>query len=191
MLFCIVAFLIGFTVFAEAVARMRTPLNIAPADAIVVLTGGQYRLEKSVELLAMKKGARLLISGVHKETSKADLSRAMGAKSALFECCIDIGYKAKDTVGNAHETVDWLKRNGFKSVILVTNNYHMPRSVLEIRRLDASIDLRPFTVVNTDLSNGQWMLKRDTIRVLLAEYIKFTGAKLRSYLPIPNSLAFV
>ncbi len=191
ILFFIVAFLIGFTVFAERIARMKTPADIAPADAIVALTGGQSRLERSVELLANRKGTRLLISGAHVGTSKTDLSRAMGANQSLFECCIDIGYQAQDTVGNANETVDWLKKNKFSSVILVTNNYHMPRSVLEIRRIDRTIDVRPFPVVNTDLTNGKWMLKRDTVRVLLAEYIKYLGAKMRTVFPVPNSLASI
>jgi uncharacterized SAM-binding protein YcdF (DUF218 family) len=188
MLFLIAAFLVGFTIFAERIARMQTPVDIPPADAIVALTGGHLRLEKSVKLLASRKGTRLLISGVNVETSKADLSRAMGANQTLFNCCIDIGYEAKDTVGNATETVDWLNKNGFRSVILVTNNYHMPRSILEIRRIDRTIEVRPFPVVNTDLTNGKWMLKPETVRVLLAEYIKYVGAKLRNYLPIPNSL---
>jgi uncharacterized SAM-binding protein YcdF (DUF218 family) len=188
MLFSIVAFLIGFSVFAERIARMKTPVDIAPAQAIVALTGGQSRLERSLELLANHKGSRLLISGVNVETSKTDLSRAMGANQSLFECCIDIGYQAQDTVGNANETVEWLEKNKFTSVILVTNNYHMPRSVLEIRRIDRNIDVRPFPVVNTDLTNGKWMLKKDTVRVLLAEYIKYLGAKMRTIFPIPNSL---
>ncbi len=191
MLFFVVTFLIGFVLFAERIARMKTPVDIAPADAIVVLTGGQYRLEKSVELLASRKGTRLLVSGAHAETSKTDLSRAMGANKTLFECCVDIGYQAQDTVGNANETLSWIKKNNFKSVILVTNNYHMPRSVLEIRRIDGSIDVRPYPVVNTDLTNGKWMLKKDTVRVLLAEYIKYIGAKLRNYLPVPNSLSSI
>lgn len=191
MLISIVAFLIGFTVFAERVARMQTPVDIAPADAIVALTGGHARLEKSVELLASHKGNRLLISGAHFATTKTDLLRAIGANQSIFDCCVDLGYQAKDTVGNASETVAWLKQKGFKSVILVTNNYHMPRSVLEIRRIDRSIDVRPYPVVNTDLTNGKWMLRPETVRVLLAEYIKYVGAKLRNVLPIPNSLASV
>jgi uncharacterized SAM-binding protein YcdF (DUF218 family) len=191
ILFSIVSFLIGFVVFAERIARMQTPADIAPADAIVVLTGGQFRLEKSVQLLASRKGTRLLVSGANADTSKTDLSRAIGANQSLFECCVDIGYQAQNTVGNANETADWLKRHNFKSVILVTNNYHMPRSVMEIRRMDGSIDVRPYPVVNTDLTNGKWMLKKDTIRVLLAEYIKYIGAKLRTYLPVPNSLSSI
>jgi uncharacterized SAM-binding protein YcdF (DUF218 family) len=191
ILFFIVAFLLGFVVFAERIARMETPLDIAPADAIVALTGGQSRLEKSVELLAAHKGKRLLISGANRDTTKTDLSRAIGANQSLFECCVDIGYQAKDTVGNAGEASHWLKENSFKSVILVTNNYHMPRSILEIRRIDKAIDVRPYPVVNTDLTNGKWMLRQETVRVLLAEYMKYIGAKLRTYLPIPQSLASV
>jgi uncharacterized SAM-binding protein YcdF (DUF218 family) len=189
MLFLIAAFLVGFAAFSERIARMQTPLDIAPADAIVALTGGQSRIEKSIELLASRKGTRLLISGANLGTSKQDLLKAIGANTSLFECCVDIGYQAQDTVGNASEAAQWLEKNKFKSVILVTNNYHMPRSILEIRRIDRTIDVRPYPVVNSDLTNGKWMLRQDTVRVLLSEYMKYLGAKLRSVFPVPNSLS--
>lgn len=189
LLFAIFSFLIGFAVFAERVANLKTPDDISTADAIVVLTGGQSRLEPAIDLLANKKAKRLLISGAHPATSKSALSNAVGLHKTLFECCVDLGYKAKDTVGNASEAVEWLQRNDFKSLILVTNNYHMPRSVLEMHRIGPTITVRPYPVVNNDLTNGRWMLKQETVRVLLSEYIKYIGATLRIYLPIPNSLA--
>lgn len=189
ILLSILAFLFGFVVFSERIASMRTPVDVEYADAIVVLTGGQSRLETAIGLLANRKAKRLLISGAHPATSKKDLANAVGANKTLFECCVDLGYQAKDTVGNAVETIEWLKTNNFNSVILVTNNYHLPRSLLEISRIGPSVDVRSFPVVNTDMSNGKWMLRKEAVRVLLAEYTKYLGAKLRVYLPIPNSLS--
>jgi uncharacterized SAM-binding protein YcdF (DUF218 family) len=189
MILCAVLFLIGFGIFAERVARIETPAEIAGADAIIVLTGGQSRLEAAFTLLASHKAERLLISGVHPDATESALARVTGIDRALFDCCVEIGYQAKDTVGNAAEAETWLKKNGFHSVILVTNNYHMPRSVLELRRIDPLVRILPYPVVNTDLTNGKWMLKADTVRVLLSEYIKYLGAKARGVLPIPASLS--
>lgn len=186
-----VLFLVGFGFFAERIARLETPADIGPAEAIVVLTGGQFRLEAAFDLLAAHKAEKLLISGVNPDASETTLSRATGFDKALFDCCVDIGYEAKDTVGNAMETVLWLRRNGFHSLVLVTNNYHMPRSVLELRRIDGTLDIRPYPVVNTDLTNGRWMTNADTVRVLLAEYIKYLGAKSRALLPVPASLSSI
>ena len=187
----LVLFLIGFGLFCERIARIETPVDIQPAEAIVVLTGGQARLESAFALLAAHKADHLLVSGVHPDATETTLSRVTGFNKALFDCCVDFGYQAKDTVGNAMETILWLRRGGFHSLILVTNNYHMPRSILELRRIDPTLDIRPYAVVNTDLTNGNWMANTDTLRVLLMEYMKYLGAKMRVVLPVPASLASI
>lgn len=191
ILAALVAFLIGFATFAERVSRMTAPVNVEPADAIVVLTGGQARVEAALELLAAGKGQRLLISGVNTGTSRLAIRNATGANEALFTCCVDIGYQAQDTVGNASETDAWLTRHSFHSVILVTNNYHMKRSLLEMRRMNPALDIRPYPVVNSDLTNGKWMLSSEAMRVLLAEYMKYLGAVSRRVLPVPASLGSI
>jgi uncharacterized SAM-binding protein YcdF (DUF218 family) len=191
ILAAVVTFLIGFATFAERVSRMAAPAEVKPADAIVVLTGGQSRLGAAIELLADGKGKRLLISGVYVGTSKLAIRDAIGADRALFDCCVDIGYEAQDTVGNASETDAWLTKNSFHSVILVTNNYHMKRSLLEMRRLNPALDIRPYPVVNSDLTNGKWMLSTEAMRVLLAEYMKYLAAVSRRVLPVPASLASI
>ncbi len=191
VLFGLAAFLIGFAYFSENVARMGEPDEVNPADAIVVLTGGQSRIEAALDLLKRNKGERLLISGVNADTTKSALRNALGADKRLFECCVDIGYEAKDTVGNAAETQTWLTDHKYQDIILVTNNYHMSRSLLEMQRIDPRLTIAPYPVVNSDLTNGKWMLDPDAVRVLLAEYMKYLGALSRSALPVPKSLAAV
>lgn len=182
------AFVIGFALFSERVSRMGQPSEIQPADAIVVLTGGQARIEAALELLQQNKGERLLISGVNAATSKVALRHAFDEENKLFDCCIDVGYAAKNTVENATETNSWLRAHDYRTVILVTNNYHMARSLLELQRLDPRLIIQPYPVVNSDLSNGKWMLQQEVVRVLLAEYMKYLGAVSRSVLPVPASL---
>lgn len=185
------AFLAGFALFSEHVSRMGEPKEVAPAQAIVVLTGGQSRLDAGLDLLERNKGERLLISGVNSGTSKNALRNALGADKSLFDCCVDIGYEAKDTVGNAAETINWLQSHKYRKIILVTNNYHMARSLLELQRLDPRLTIEPYPVVNSDLTNGKWMLNQDVVRVLLSEYIKYLGALSRRVLPVPASIAAV
>ena len=72
-----------------------------------------------------------------------------------------------------------------KTIILVTNNYHMARSLLELQRLDPRLTIAPYPVVNSDLSNGKWMMQPEVVRVLLAEYMKYLGAVSRRVLPVP------
>lgn len=131
-----VAFAAGFAIFASHVSGLKTPSDTGSADAIIVLTGGHSRIGPAVDLLRSGKGRRLLISGVNPVADLDDLRRATGGERALFSCCVDIDHAALDTVGNATESAKWMASHGYGSAIVVTNNYHMPRSLLELRRAD-------------------------------------------------------
>jgi len=176
----------GFALFATHVSRMATPKNPAQADAIIVLTGGQARLDAAVGLLKSGKGGRLLISGVHPSTTRKTLQAATGGDKALFSCCVDIDRDALDTIGNAEESAKWVRNHAYGRVILVTNNYHMPRSLLEVGRLIGEAQLEPYPVVNADLGNGGWLLQPEALRVLFTEYNKYLLALARGALPIPT-----
>src|SRR5690606_24013369 len=116
------AFLGGFAAFASHVARLTTPAEQPDADAIIVLTGGEKRLDAAVDLLNSGKGRRLLISGVHPAAGLSDLQRATGGDARLFRCCVDIDHAALDTIGNAEESAKWVTSHAYDSVIIVTNN---------------------------------------------------------------------
>jgi uncharacterized SAM-binding protein YcdF (DUF218 family) len=178
-----VAFVAGFALFASHVSSMTVPENPASADAIIVLTGGQSRIDTALDLLKSGKGERLLISGVNPSASSEALRRATGADRDLFKCCVDIDRAALDTIGNAEESAKWLSEHGYDSAILVTNNYHMPRSLLEMHRLLQDSRLDPYPVVNSRLDNGGWMAKPDALRVLFTEYTKYLAAVARGVMP--------
>ncbi|XBQ14863.1 MAG: YdcF family protein [Oceanicaulis sp.] len=125
-------FALGFALFLRE-ARTMTPDETARADAIVVLTGGEERVVTGVRLLKNGKGRRLLISGVNPGVPPADIAAAAGASAELFNCCIDTGAEALDTIGNAQETARWAALNAYDSLIVVTNDYHMPRALLELQ----------------------------------------------------------
>ncbi len=180
---CLALFLGGFALFATHVGQMSTPKNPPPADAIIVLTGGQARLDAAIELLKSGKGERLLISGVHPSTSSKSLQAATGSDRALFSCCVDIDRAALDTIGNAEESAKWVRSHAYEKVILVTNNYHMPSSLLEMGRLLDREELDPYPVVNSKLDNGGWIVRPEALRVLFTEYNKYLAALARGVLP--------
>ena len=62
-----------------------------------------------------------------------DIARAAGAPAELFNCCIDTGEEALNTRGNALEAASWVGRNRYSTVIVVTNDFHMPRALLELQ----------------------------------------------------------
>src|SRR5882724_11074807 len=126
------------------------------ADGIVVLTGGSSRVSDAMELLAAGYGKRLLISGVHPTSGASDISRSRPESQALFNCCVDLDYSAVNTRSNAAETRRWVHDRGFKSLIVVTSNYHMPRAIVELSRAMPDIALIPFAVVGDKWREEPW-----------------------------------
>ncbi|MFU0506037.1 YdcF family protein [Pseudaminobacter sp. NGMCC 1.201702] len=184
----------GFGWFANHISRLTTPENPPKADAIIVLTGGQARIDAALDLLKSGKGQRLLISGVNPAAGRKSIQAATGADTTLFSCCVDIDHAALDTIGNAEESAKWVESHAYGSVILVTNNYHMPRSLLEMSRFIDKASLLPYPVVNSRLDDGIWMVKPDALRVLFTEYTKYIGALARAVVPIrstPDGVALV
>jgi len=169
----------GFLRFADMVSSLRPPDN-PKVDAIVVLTGGYQRIDQAVDLLKSGIGKRLLISGVHPSTSRTQIQRLTQSSEDLFKCCVDMGYEAMDTIGNANETNSWIADKGYSRILVVTNNYHMPRSLFELRRVNPHIEFVAWPVVNSDLNGRNWLSDPDILRTLLSEYAKLTVAMLRS-----------
>lgn len=168
----------GFLYFAETIASMEVPRN-PRADAIVVLTGGSQRIDQAIDLLNQGAGKRLLISGVNPTTSGNQIRKFTQSSSSLFECCVDIGHDAMDTIGNANETAKWISDHGYRKVLVVTNNYHMPRSLLELRRSDKKTEFLSYPVINSDLKNGNWLSQPMVVKTMLSEYLKYSAAVLR------------
>lgn len=125
------AALAGFAIYASRVAALTQP-GEPLAEGIVVLTGGDGRLLSAAALLDGFSGDRMLISGVHPDVTEEELRAAMGADASRFACCVDIGREAADTTGNAREIAQWVEANGYDSIIVVTSDYHLPRSLLEL-----------------------------------------------------------
>lgn len=164
----------GMVLFAATIAHYTPVRSIEkPADAIVVLTGGEHRVREAIHLFSQGKARRLLISGVNRATSRDDLKRKAGIDAVLFECCIDVGYDALDTIGNADEARAWAQTWGFKRLIVVTSNYHMPRSLTELSRAMPGVDLVPYPIVARNYRAETWWLYPGTIRIVVSEYIKF------------------
>lgn len=163
---------LGFLVFA-AVLERHSPNNVTAADAIVALTGGEGRIAEAVKLLDDGKGARLLITGVHPEVKPATLKKTLSGPSAKFDCCVDLGRQAEDTIGNATETAAWVRNHTYHSIILVTSTYHMPRAALELQRAMPDVEITRFPVVQGTLHLDGWWDFPGTTKLLVSEYSKY------------------
>lgn len=153
------------------------------ADGIVALTGGPFRINDALELLAAGRGQRLLITGVNPITRPVEISRLVPEHRHWFSCCVDIDHSA-NTVGNAIETRRWVKARGFKSLIVVTANYHMPRAIAELAHELPDVTLVPYPVVSDRLRAESWWENPETARLLFWEYLKYVVAKVRMWMPL-------
>jgi uncharacterized SAM-binding protein YcdF (DUF218 family) len=165
--------------------RQMPVTEVAPArkaEGIVALTGGPFRINDALDLLAAGHGKRLLISGVNPVTRPSEISRLVPEHQRWFNCCVDIDYST-NTIGNAVETRRWVKARGFQSLIVVTANFHIPRAMFELEHELPDVTLVPFGVVSDKVNVEAWWENSDTARLLFIEYLKYTVARLRFWLP--------
>lgn len=168
----------GFAWFVWSVPTEEVALD-RTADGIVVLTGGNSRVADAIELLAEGRGKRLLITGVHPGTNVSEIARLAPGNERFVTCCVDLDHSAVNTVGNAVETRRWAITRGFRSLIVVTSNYHMPRTMAELARQLPGITLIPFPVVADRQRAERWWTSPLITRLLVSEYLKYILAQVR------------
>jgi uncharacterized SAM-binding protein YcdF (DUF218 family) len=169
---------IGFVGFLSQLRAIEVNPS-SRADGIVVLTGGSSRVSDAIELLAGGYGKRLLISGVHPTNAASDISRSLPDSQSLLSCCVDLDHSAVNTRSNAAETRRWARERGFKSLIVVTSNYHMPRAIVELSHAMPDVELIPFSVIGDKWRDEPWWTSGATLRLLLSEYAKYVAAEVR------------
>jgi uncharacterized SAM-binding protein YcdF (DUF218 family) len=173
-----VATALGFPIFVWSLPRASA--DPGTADAIVALTGGEGRVPAAFMLLDQRKAQRLLISGVHEDATRSELLAAAGvANSQYAACCVDLGRTAESTIGNASEIVTWVNRHNYRSVIVVTASYHMPRSLLELRAAAPHTQFVPYPVFPDGVRLEDWWRNPGTTGVLAWEYVKYLGSTIR------------
>lgn len=182
LILCLVALWLGGLLgFAWRVYSI--PTSPAPAEGIVVLTGSAGRISGGLELLKRYPDARMLITGVGDGTAKSEIAAAFSTDEALFDCCIELDRRAQDTVGNAEETARWVRRNTISSLVVVTAAYHMPRSLVEMRRVMENVRLEPLpTRAGEDNPERWWWWNSPTRRRIALEYHKYLFSLVRARL---------
>jgi uncharacterized SAM-binding protein YcdF (DUF218 family) len=156
----VVAWALGFAGFA---ILLPVPAGAIKTDAIVVPTGAQGRIARGIALLAHGRARRMLITGVDRRVKRAELAEAQQVSLKIMACCVDLGREASDTRSNGDETAAWMRRNSYKSVRLVTSDWHMRRARFELER---ALGTDIVIVCDAVRSNA-------SLAVLLREYNKY------------------
>jgi uncharacterized SAM-binding protein YcdF (DUF218 family) len=167
----------GLFAFADRVQRSTPAPTPDAADGVVALTGAgsNERMPAAVDLLMQHLGRRVLVSGVNRGVTREQLRGYTGAVRRVYDCCVDLGFTALDTVGNARETAEWARSMRFNSLIVVTSDYHMPRAMLELRAVmrPPAYRLQTFAVPTPALKSRHWWRSPGAARLMVVEYCKY------------------
>ena len=167
----------GLLAFAARV-QASTPAPVPEAaDGIVALTGANSneRIAAAVGLLTERRGGRVLVSGVNREVTREQLRTVSGSVRRIYDCCVDLGFSAYDTIGNARETADWARAMRFTSLIIVSADYHMPRAMLELTAVmrGTGVTLQAYPAATSALRSSRWWRNPGSARLMVVEYCKY------------------
>ena len=170
------AWLSGLVAFAGSIPR-KVEDTVSKTDAIVVLTGGSLRLSEGLQLLLLRdQGKKLFVSGVYRGLEVEELLGLSRQAPRRIACCVILGHSAGNTQSNASETAEWMAKEGFTSLRLVTAAYHMPRSLLQFRRAMPEMEIIPNPVFSENFHPDSWLRWSGSASVIVGEYSKYLVA---------------
>lgn len=177
MAFCTLALLwaLGGLWFAASVVSMKPQALDQKTDAIIVLTGGDKRVNTGLDLLSEGKSERLFVSGVNAKVKPEELVALWQGDHEKVLCCITLGYTADTTGANASESRDWINENNIKSIRLVTSNYHMARSSLIFHQTMPDVEIYKHPVVPDDFEPWKsqfWPLAFEEYNKMLLTWLR-------------------
>lgn len=165
--------------------------KLEKVDAIVVFSGDNGpRTERAVELLKEGYADYLILSGgkVYDDVTMAELMKNHAIKLGVDESKILIDDEAATTNENAEFTADIIEENNFKSVIVVTSDYHTRRSKLAMEKAleDTLIDGEKVSVSVTpskeEKFTTKWWTSGNSVLMVISEYLKLAGYWVKGYI---------
>jgi uncharacterized SAM-binding protein YcdF (DUF218 family) len=175
-----VVWFVSIGLFVLQIGSYGQELSIKP-DAIVVLTGGSNRIEEGLDIMSNHGCTNLFISGVNRDVSRHDILGRVQKNINATSCDLELGYTARNTHENAQEAMAWLEKKGYKSMVLVTAHYHLPRSLLEFRAIAPGIEIYPYAVYPDFKQQTYAESIMSSSWLVLKEFHKCMAAWLRIY----------
>ena len=178
LIIAVILFAAGFVGFIRAAKNFETvDFSSSEIDGVVVLTGGQDRIAEGVDVLASGRVKRLLISGVNPDVTVGDLTRDVPKLKDYSQCCVDLGYSAQNTVGNAVEARAWAQQLNYQSLLIVTSSYHMPRAMAEMQHALPGTQIVPHVALREGQRGSSARIGSEDFRLYFIEYVKFLAAQ--------------
>lgn len=154
-------------------ARGEAPSSGEAADAILVLVGGENRIPEGFRAWKEGKGKELFILGAGREATLSSILPAGTEVSPAELLRIHIEGWSENTLENAFSAKSAVVSRGYREVILVTSDYHVPRAYLALRKvLPPGVSISVIPVVSNWRRKGAW---RRLPRLFLLEGWKYWG----------------
>ena len=185
LLFLIAYFFIGLNSFKERILTLqKDPINLS--SKVVILTGGTNRIKEGFEVIYKldKKSIsnlKVLVSGTGKGFSKLSLQEKLNPNFdlRLIECCVELDDVSQDTYSNAVETSKWVSKNNIEEILLITSNYHIPRSILEFQNKMPNLKILYYPITPKQHQINKWLTSFETFSLIFIEYCKYIIANVR------------
>lgn len=159
----------GLIKYAVSAQNIHAEKQTLKTNAVIVLTGGNHRIQTGLELFASAAAPNLYITGVFENTSKEDILRFAPTGATLPPCCLELGHEARSTKENAAEVKEWLRGKQFHSIRLVTSPYHMERALLEFKAAMPEVTFITHPVTKPDREPNSWPFWE----IVISEYHKY------------------
>ncbi len=174
LLILVMIWAVGLVAFAAHIDQSTPAADPPVSDGVVALTGASdARIMAAMKLLESGKARRMLVSGVNPLATRKDMKGVVKATQKVYDCCVDLGYQATDTIGNARETAHWANAQGYTSLILVTSDFHMPRAMLELKAALPDTQITAYPIRTTELDAKHWWRNKEGVRRMVLEYSKY------------------
>ena len=185
LLFLIAYFFIELNSFKERILTLqKDPINLS--SKVVILTGGTNRIKEGFEVIYKldKKSItnlNVLVSGTGKGFSKLSLQEKLnpGFDLRLIECCVELDSVSHNTYSNAIETSKWVSKNNIEEILLITSNYHIPRSILEFQNKMPNLKILYYPIIPKKHQINKWLKSFETFSLIFIEYCKYIIANVR------------
>jgi len=138
------------------------------ADVIIVLGGGNDRVEHGVSLYQMGYANEILFTGGSGANDMARYALSLG----VTQDHILIEDQSHTTFENAKFSLKIIPDQGYKSAIVVTSPYHTRRSSIIFTQVFKGIDVTICSVPYDPVMTHNWWNDNYSTRFVISEYFK-------------------
>ncbi|MDR0556069.1 MAG: YdcF family protein [Holosporaceae bacterium] len=148
-------------------------------DYVVILTGEYRRIAYVFRMMSSYQPKSVFISGAHEKITLRDIC----PRGCYTKAQIILGKQSRNTVENAVEVYEWIRQNNISEILLITSDYHLPRSLLEFKFVDNELKAYPCAVKSN--LNFQFIVRCcKEFHKIIYTFVRHTLRKARNFLCI-------